>query len=261
MAFLMQGWGQFVNQVILLVLLVIFNSGDGSPPYSKSAAQYTFRLSFAFPAIGTLWLLYYRIWKMPNASKKLLEAKSRRHVTGYDVNSLRYCVKYFGGRLTATTLGWFANDVFFYGNKLFQGQFIKIISSNPDSLMTSYSWNLVNITVSLAGYYAAALLIDNKMYGRKMMQQVGFFFCFLMFVIPAFAYKHYTSPAGIHAFQAMYFLSSFFNQFGPNSVTFVRIPLFLFDSKFRLTLGYYSWWLERFSPHRFVPLRMACLPA
>jgi hypothetical protein len=53
------------------------------------------------------------------------------------------------------------------------------------------------------------------------MQQVGFFMCFLMFVIPAFDYNHYTSKAGIHSFQAMYFLSSFFNQFGPNSITFL----------------------------------------
>ena len=45
--------------------------------------------------------------------------------------------------------------------------------------------------------------------------------CFVMFVIPAFNYEYYTSPAGIHAFQAMYFLSSFFNQSGPNSVTFL----------------------------------------
>lgn len=221
MAFLMQGWGQFVNQVLLIVLLVIFNSGDGGPPYTKSAAQWCFRLSFAFPAIGTAWLAYYRTWKMPHASKKLAEAKTRSKVTGYDVNSLRYCFKHFGGRLLATAGTWFCNDVFFYGNKLFQGQFIKVISSNPGSLMTTWTWNLVNITVSLAGYYLASLLIDNKLYGRKMMQQVGFLMCFLMFVIPAFNYEHYSSPAGIHSFQAMYFLSSFFNQFGPNSVTFL----------------------------------------
>lgn len=221
MAFLMQGWGQFVNQVLLIVLLVIFNSGRGDPPYTKSAAQWCFRLSFAFPAIGTAWLAYYRTWKMPGASKKLAEAKTRAKVTGYDVNSLKYCFKHFGGRLLATAGTWFCNDVFFYGNKLFQGQFIKVISSNPSSLMTNWTWNLVNITVSLAGYYLASLLIDNKLYGRRMMQQVGFFMCFLMFVIPAFDYKHYTSPAGIHSFQAMYFLSSFFNQFGPNSVTFL----------------------------------------
>lgn len=45
--------------------------------------------------------------------------------------------------------------------------------------------------------------------------------CFIMFVIPAFNFEYYTSPAGIRSFQAMYFLSSFFNQFGPNSVTFL----------------------------------------
>ncbi|KOS21139.1 Inorganic phosphate transporter 1-2 [Escovopsis weberi] len=221
MAFLMQGWGQFFNQVILIVLLAIFNHGRGGPPYTEEAAQFAFRLSFAFPAIGTLWLVYYRTWKMPNASKQLAQAKARTSVTGYDVTALKYCCTEYGGRLVATAGTWFCNDVFFYGNKLFQGQFIKVIAPNDKSILTGWSWNLVNITVSLAGYYLASLLIDNKLYGRKMMQQVGFFMCFLMFVIPAFKYDYYSSPAGIHAFQAMYFLSSFFNQFGPNSVTFL----------------------------------------
>lgn len=53
------------------------------------------------------------------------------------------------------------------------------------------------------------------------MQQVGFLMDFVLFVVPAFHYYHYTHPVGIHAFQAMYFLSSFFNQFGPNAVTFL----------------------------------------
>ncbi|KAI1143513.1 MFS general substrate transporter [Hypoxylon sp. FL0543] len=221
MAFLMQGWGQFVNQVVLIVLLVIFNRGHGNPPYSTTAAQYAFRLSFAFPAIGTLWLAYYRTWKMKSASKQLESAKKKSKVTGYDVRSLKLTIGNFGGRLFATAGGWFCNDVFFYGNKLFQGQFIKVISDNPSSIMTTWTWNLVNVVVSLAGYYAASMLIDNKMYGRKTMQQVGFLMCFIMFAVPAFKYDYYSSPAGIHAFQAMYFLSSFFNQFGPNSVTFL----------------------------------------
>lgn len=54
-----------------------------------------------------------------------------------------------------------------------------------------------------------------------MMMQIGFLLDFILFVVPAFHYHHYTSINGIHAFQAMYFLSSFFNQFGPNSVTFL----------------------------------------
>jgi len=57
--------------------------------------------------------------------------------------------------------------------------------------------------------------------GRKWMMIIGFLCDFILFIVPAFRYDYYTSPAGIHAFQAMYFLSSFFNQFGPNSVTFL----------------------------------------
>lgn len=44
---------------------------------------------------------------------------------------------------------------------------------------------------------------------------------FILFVVPAFHYNYYTSIVGVKSFQAMYFLSSFFNQFGPNSVTFL----------------------------------------
>ncbi|PHH56018.1 putative inorganic phosphate transporter C23D3.12 [Ceratocystis fimbriata CBS 114723] len=224
MAFLMQGWGQFFNQLTLIVCLLIFNrhaGNPGNPPYSEMAAQVTFRLSFALPAIGTLWLVYYRIWKMPDASKQLELAKKKAKVTGYDLNALRFTFSHFGGRILATAGTWFANDVFFYGNKLFQGAFIKVISSNPDSLLTQWWWSLINVAVSMVGYYLATFLIDNKLYGRKNMQQVGFFMCFLMFIIPAYNFEYYKRPENIHWFQVMYFLSSFFNQFGPNSVTFL----------------------------------------
>jgi hypothetical protein len=220
-AFLMQGWGQLANQALLIILLLIFNHGQGDPPYGLATTQWTFRLSFAIPAVGTLWLVYYRTYKMPHASRQLALAKKKNSVTGYDVASLKLTVKHFGGRLIATTGGWFCNDVFFYGNKLFQGQFIAVITNHSKSVMVGWVWNLLNVIISLVGYYMASFLIDNKLYGRKTMQQIGFFMCFIMFVVPAFHYGYYTSPAGIHAFQAMYFLSSFFNQFGPNSVTFL----------------------------------------
>lgn len=87
--------------------------------------------------------------------------------------------------------------------------------------MIDWLWNLCNIGVELVGYYLASFLIDNKLYGRKWMQIIGFIGCFICFTIPAFNYDYYVSTAGIHKFQAMYFLSSFFNQFGPNAVTFL----------------------------------------
>jgi len=220
MAFLMQGWGQFFNQVILIILMLIFNH-SGSPPYGVSMAQWTFRVSFALPAVGTLWLVYYRAYKIPLASRQLKMAKKKINVTGYDTKSLMLTFTFFGGRLFATAGTWFCNDVFFYGNKLFQAQFIKVISPAGSTIMTGWLWNLCNVGVSLVGYYCASFFIDNKMYGRKWMMQLGFLMDFVLFVVPAFHFKYYTSAEGIKAFQAMYFLSSFFNQFGPNSVTFL----------------------------------------
>ena len=220
-AFLMQGWGQFANQVILILLLLIFHHGDGNPPISATATQWTFRVSFAIPAVGTLWLIYYRTYHMKAASRQLTLAKRKAAVTGYDTESLALTFKHFGPRLLATAGGWFANDVFFYGNKLFQSKFIKVISPDSTSILTNWLWNLVNIGVELAGYYSAFYLVDNKLYGRKWMQIVGFMLCFILFVVPAFAFNHYEEPANIHQFQAMYFLSSYFNQFGPNCITFL----------------------------------------
>ncbi|KAF4963423.1 hypothetical protein F66182_18125, partial [Fusarium sp. NRRL 66182] len=220
-AFLMQGWGQLLNQGLLILLLLIFHHGSGSPPYSKVAAQWTYRVSFAIPAVGTLWLTYYRTYHMKAASKHLQAIKKKASVTGYDVESFRLTLKYFGPRLFATSFGWFANDIFFYGNKLFQSQFITVILPHESSIMPNYLYNLLNIGVSLVGYYLASFLIDNKFYGRKWMQQIGFLMCFILFVVPGFHYNYYTSKEHIKEFQAMYFLSSFFNQFGPNCVTFL----------------------------------------
>lgn len=53
------------------------------------------------------------------------------------------------------------------------------------------------------------------------MQMVGFLMDFVLFIVPAFHFEYYTSKAHVAEFQAMYFLSSFFNQFGPNAVTFL----------------------------------------
>ncbi|OJJ46702.1 hypothetical protein ASPZODRAFT_25770 [Penicilliopsis zonata CBS 506.65] len=220
-AFLMQGWGQFCNQVLLILLLLIFHHGSGNAPYSEVAAQWTYRVSFAIPAVGTLWLVYYRAFHMKAASKQLQVAKKKASVTGYDVESLRLTFHHFGFRILATAGGWFANDVFFYGNKLFQSEFISVISPETTSIMPNWLWSLCNVGVSLVGYYMASFFIDNKLYGRKWMQIVGFLMVFILFIVPGFHYEYYTSKENIKAFQAMYFLSSFFNQFGPNSVTFL----------------------------------------
>jgi hypothetical protein len=72
-----------------------------------------------------------------------------------------------------------------------------------------------------------------------MMMQLGFLMDFILFIVPAFHYAHYSGPNGIHSFQAMYFLSSFFNQFGPNSVTFL-VAAEVFPTPIRATAHGFS---------------------
>ncbi|GHJ89027.1 hypothetical protein NliqN6_5429 [Naganishia liquefaciens] len=222
LAFLMQGWGQMFNQVVLIVLLLIFHGG-GDPPYGKVSAQWTFRVQFGIMALMTLWLAYYRFYRMHYSSAALKKSKKHARVnqSGYDVHSLKLVFNHFGGRIIATAGTWFANDFAFYGNKLFQSTFIKVLYPNSKGVMTGWLWNLVNIAVALVGYYMAALLIDHKLYGRQRMQCVGFFFNFILFLIPAVAYNYLREPAHIHGFQTVYFLSGFFQQFGPNCTTFL----------------------------------------
>lgn len=224
LAFLMQGWGQLFNQALLIILLLIFHHGSGNPPYSAVAAQWTFRVSFAVMAVMTLWLAYYRFYKKAYSSRALQRSKKNSHVnqSGYDIQSLKLVATHFSGRLIGSTLGWFCNDFLFYGNKLFASTFIKVIDpSSSGNVMSTWLWNLVNVGVEMAGYYLAALLIDHKFYGRKRMQIWGFLADGILFLIPAIWYTQLESKAHIAGFQTIYFLSSFFQQFGPNCTTFL----------------------------------------
>lgn len=67
-------------------------------------------------------------------------------------------------------MGWLFNDFLFYGNKFFVFIFIEIISFNVvGNVIVIWNWNMVNIGVSLCGYYFVVFLIDYKFYGRKRM--------------------------------------------------------------------------------------------
>lgn len=81
---------------------------------------------------------------------------------------------------------------------------------------------MVNVGCELVGYYLAALLVDHKGYGRKRMQMVGFLVSFILFIIAAglFPKLDKKGPGG-HAFEFIYFFSSFWIQFGSNSTTFL----------------------------------------
>ena len=76
-AFLMQGWGQFLNVVILMLILFLANGSSSDPPYSIKAVQLAFRLSFAIPAVGTAVLVWQRMFRMKDANKAVEEQKRK----------------------------------------------------------------------------------------------------------------------------------------------------------------------------------------
>ncbi|BGP02553.1 hypothetical protein NBRC10513v2_006203 [Rhodotorula toruloides] len=220
-SFLMQGWGQVFNQCILLICLMIFHSGDTNPPFSPKTAQATYRVQFGLGILLHLWLFYHRLYQVHDADNLLTTSKRKHNVSGYDGHSLRLLTSHYWGRLFATAGSWFANDVFFYGTKVFAGTFIHIIKPGA-SLVVTWEYNLINLAVSLTGYYMAFFFIDHKLYGRRRMQLVGFAFDFIIYLFGAIFFHQLQVPgAPIAAFQFMYHFSSFWNQFGPNTVTFL----------------------------------------
>jgi hypothetical protein len=137
------------------------------------------------------------------------------------MHSLKLLNSHYWGRLVATAGAWFANDVFFYGTKVFSSTFIGIIHPGA-SLVVTWEYNLINLAVSLVGYYLAFFFIDHKLYGRRRMQQVGFAFDFFIYLFAAIFYPQLQKAgAPIAWFQFMYHFSSFWNQFGPNCVSFL----------------------------------------
>jgi len=101
-----------------------------------------------------------------------------------------------------------------------QGTFIKVI--NPKAtLLQLLLWTALNSFIALIGYYFAAFTIDRPWMGRKRMQSMGFFMTGFLFLMCAIFYHDLINPSNIHAFQFLYYFSSFWGQFGPNATTWL----------------------------------------
>ncbi|EJD06711.1 phosphate permease [Fomitiporia mediterranea MF3/22] len=141
---------------------------------------------------------------------------------------------------------WFALDIAFYGLGLNSSIILTAIGfGSPSKEITGTQkvyQNLYNICVGnlilsvaglIPGYYATFLFIDK--WGRKPIQLMGFILLTILFVIMGFAYdKLSASSGGTKAFTFLYCLANFFQNFGPNTTTFV-IPGEAFPTRYRST--------------------------
>jgi MFS family permease len=224
LTFTQQGWGNFTNTLVIIILMAIL--GATGTTVSAYDAELTWRLQFVIGTVIVAIVSLYRFLYLEESKVWAAERKTADHeleVEGEaDHKSKLYSVvlKRNWSRLFVTCGAWVVNDLAFYGNKLFQSTFIEVISPGA-SLFVRYQWTLLNAGVSLCGYFTAAYFVDKPYYGRRRMMNVGFTMMFILFLACGIFYTDLIQPNLIGVFQFLYFFSSFWNQFGPNTCTFL----------------------------------------
>jgi len=157
----------------------------------------------------------------------------------------------FGLVLLGTALSWFLEDIAFYGTGVFSSPIVSAIfgspfpkTASPISLVDfqrdqALSIELAGIPffVGFFGYFTAVALMDKL--GRKTIQTLGFVMMAALYaVVASLAITKGTSISGFlipaTAAFALYALTFFFINFGPNTTTFV-VPAEAFPTNFRTT--------------------------
>ncbi|GMM32156.1 phosphate transporter [Martiniozyma asiatica (nom. inval.)] len=140
----------------------------------------------------------------------------------------------YGKYLVGTAGSWFMLDVAYYGLGLNTASILKTIgyASSKNiykSLYNQAAGNLILICAgSIPGYWVSVATIDTI--GRKTIQLMGFIALTIIFSIIGFGYY----KLGEKGLLAFYIISQFFQNFGPNTTTFI-IPGEIYPTRYRST--------------------------
>ncbi|QPG74268.1 Inorganic phosphate transporter pho84 [Brettanomyces nanus] len=140
----------------------------------------------------------------------------------------------YGKILIGTAGCWFMLDISYYGLGLNTASILKTIgfasSSNVyHSLFNQSAGNLILICAgSIPGYWCSVATLD--VIGRKPIQIGGFLIMTILFCIIGFAYNKLSD----HGLLALYVLCQFFQNFGPNTTTFI-VPGECYPTRYRST--------------------------
>ena len=218
-----QGMGNLTNASVILVAMYIFGQ-TGPKLTSFEGSQKVLALTYGVGAFIVFSTTVYR-WLFQKESQvynKENDAVKGVHGVGYRKQLLS--LQWFWSRQLVASGAWIANDFAFYGNKLQQNFFIGLLYPSAIPYIKQ-QWNVLNSCIALSGYWVAAATVDKTWYGRRTCQTVGFvcMFAFYLTIFLEWDNMNYpgNQPAGMTAFQALYYLSSFFNQFGPNATTWL----------------------------------------
>ncbi len=239
LVFSMQALGLIVGPLVALVLLA---SGVGH--------DLTWRLLLAFGALPAAAVIYLRS-RMPESPRFRARVRGESAEAALDAASFsegavvvpgatyegtrRLSLRQFLSQrrmlvLLAGTAGtWFLFDYAYYGNTLSLPVILKDVS--PDAtLVTKLVWTLgIFVVFALPGYALAVSRMDRI--GHRRLQHIGFAVIAVAFLVLGAVHE---LTAAIGPFLAVFGLSYFFIEFGPNTTTFV-LPSEVFPVSMRTT--------------------------
>jgi len=241
--FAMQGFGLLVGAGTSLAVV-----------YSAPSLDVAWRLILGLGAVPALLTIYYRI-RMPETPRFSLAhgavgeaARTVGSITGVAVAPtgsarparvpLRQFFRSYALLIFGTAATWFLLDIAFYSTNIFNPLILKEIgfanaSSYPplQQVRLLATGNvLIALFASVPGYWAAVALIDRV--GRRPLQYIGFAVMAVAFLTLSLGWG--TLVGILPAFLAIYGLTFFFANFGPNTTTFVY-PSEVFPTAFRTT--------------------------
>jgi len=212
------------------------------------------RLILGFGAVPALFTIYYRL-RLPESPRFSLAqgavgeaARTVGSITGVAVAStgtarpagvpLRQILRTYGLLIFGTASTWFLLDIAFYSTNIFNPLILRQIGfANASSFpplqqvrLLATGNVLIALVASVPGYWVAVALIDRV--GRRPLQYIGFGVMTAAFLTLSLGWG--TLVGILPAFLAIYGLTFFFANFGPNTTTFVY-PSEVFPTSFRTT--------------------------
>jgi len=269
--FASQGFGQLTAALVALIVVKAFESSIKEDLIAGHSVDYCWRLLIGLGALPGAVALYFRL-TIPETPRYTMDIE--RDIQGaagdvdaflstggyahdYEKSATRAEVPKASRRdflhhysqwrnfkiLFGCAWSWFALDVAFYGLGLNSSIVLKAIgygtattgTKNEQIYQTLINVSSGNIILSVAGlipgYWVAFAFID--WWGRKPIQLLGFTTLTVLFIVMGTAY-HQLIQHTVGLFIAFYCLANFFQNFGPNTTTFV-IPGECFPTRYRST--------------------------
>ncbi|GAA6001453.1 hypothetical protein JCM10207_006674 [Rhodosporidiobolus poonsookiae] len=267
-----QGWGQLGAAIVAICTLSAFKTSILNDPAGYAHhVDFVWRLLIGLGAVPGAVALYFRL-TLPETPRFTMDVERNIKQASNDVDaflqtgayvhdthpidavveapkaSFRDFCRYFGkwenGKvLFGTAYSWFALDVAFYGLGLNSSIILSAVGYGSATTGTTQEkrfytlWNSAvgNIIIIVAGFipgfWASFLLIDK--WGRKPIQLMGFCVLTITLCCMGFGY-HKLKDNAVGAFVFLYCITNFFQNFGPNTTTFV-IPGEVFPTRYRST--------------------------